>query len=74
MELASMEFHCQSMFDILLWYLDSYGLLFGFGMATREENIIQASDISFHVVEDLMYRVLESCRGVGHVEWQPCVF
>ena len=52
MELAFEEVDCKSMFDALLQYFLNYGLMFSFGIATIDKNIVEVPDTSFHVIED----------------------
>ena len=74
MELAFKEVDCESMFDALLQHFLNYGLVFSFGIATTDKNIVEVLDIFFHVFEDCIHHFLKSCRGVGQAEWHHCVF
>ena len=59
MELAFEEVDCESMFDVLLQYFLNYGLVFSFGIATIDNNIVEVSDTYFHVFEDCIHHFLK---------------
>ena len=52
MKLAFEEVDCESMFDALLQYFLNYGLVFSFGIATIDKNVVKVPDTSLHVFED----------------------
>ena len=59
MELAFEKVDCESMFDALLQYFLNYGLVFSFGIATIDMNIVEVLDTSFHVFEDCIHHFLK---------------
>ena len=59
MKLALEEVDCESMFDALLQYFLNYGLVFSFGMATIDKNIVEVPDTFFHVFEDCIHHFLK---------------
>ena len=59
MELALEEVDGESMFDTLLQYFLNYGLVFSFGIATIDENIVEMLDTFFHVFEDCIHHFLK---------------
>ena len=48
-ELILKEVDCESVFNILLYYLLNYELVLSFGIATIDEYIVKVLDTSFHV-------------------------
>ena len=58
-ELAFEQVDCWFMFDTLLLYLLNYGFVFGFGIPTRDENIVKVPDTFFHVFEDCINHFLK---------------
>ena len=59
MELAFEEVDCEFMLDLLVQYFLNYGLVFSFGIATIDKNIVEVPDPSFHVFEDCMHHFLK---------------
>ena len=54
------------MFYTLMLYLLNYGLVFSFGIAATDENILKSPDTSFHVFEDCIHH---SYNDAGALLW-----
>ena len=59
MELAFGKVDYKSMFDALPQYFLNYVLLFSFGIAAIDKNIVEVPDTSFHVFEDCRHHFLK---------------